>query len=48
METVWTVSQHVEYKNAKKVKMDKNGYNINNFIDTGAVAEDFLKLSTPQ
>ena len=35
--------QHVEYKNAKKVKMDKNGYNINNFIDTGAVAEDFLK-----
>ena len=34
---------HVEYKNAKNLKMDKKGYNINNFIDIGEVAEDFFK-----
>jgi hypothetical protein len=30
--------------NPKKQKMDKKGYNINNFIDIGKVAQDFIHV----
>ena len=30
--------------NSKKPKMDKKGYNINNFIDIGEVAQNFIQV----